>query len=81
MKLGFTAWIIFGVVIGMSLYPIVVEAVEYYGKFPPTAAYSSITLNDTVQVIGETIEAERYNRNLKIGTDGSILINITQGFP
>ncbi len=75
------AYLVLGIILGGSIYPIMIEAVEYYGKFPPTAAYSSITLNDTVQVIGETIQAESYARNLKIGTDGSILINITQGFP
>lgn len=67
-------WILFGIVIGMSLYPIVVEAVEYYGKFPPTAAWSGITLNDNDTTFDATLDAIQYNRELYIISDGSIII-------
>ncbi len=64
-----------------SFYPIITEAVEYYGKFPPTVAYSQITVNDTIQTVGTVLDADSYSQNLNFGSDGSILINVTQGFP
>ena len=82
MKSGI-AWIIVGVIIGAAFYPVIVEAQEYFGKFPPTPAWQEIEVaNDAVMnpfVVGNTIiNASSYSDKIFLVTDGSILINITE---
>ena len=55
-------------------YPDREEIKEMIYAIPPTAAFSSIELNDTVFTTGDVIEADAYNRKLFIITDGSIII-------
>ena len=55
-------------------YPDREEIKEMIYAIPPTAAWSTITLNDTVGTQGDTVEAFAHNRQLHIITDGSIII-------
>ncbi len=72
---SFVLGAVFGAVMIFSIYPILVEAADYYGKFPPTPAWSKIIVNDKVNNLGENMTANQYNRELFIVTDGSIEIN------
>ena len=76
-------WMVFGGVIALSFYPILVEAQDYFGKFPPTPAWQTVEVaNDAIMnpfVVGNTIiNATSYADKIFIVTDGSILINITE---
>lgn len=55
-------------------YPDREEIKEMIYAIPPTAAWSTITINDTLDTQGDLIESNIYNRNLHIITDGSIII-------
>ncbi len=71
------AWLIFGIIIGASLYPVIVEAVEYYGKFPPTPAFQEFEIDNNATGVDLTINqtfinATSYKDKLFIVTDGSI---------
>ena len=76
------AWIIVGVVLGLSLYPIVTEAQQYYGKFPPTPAWQEIDTDDNVAAINNFsqpfLNASSYNDRFFIISDGSIDIFFTE---
>lgn len=72
------AWILFGIIIGIAFYPIASEAIEYYGKFPPTAAWTTISVNDT-QNPNSTMIPFSYSAPLYFASDGSINITITNG--
>ncbi len=86
-KLAFL-WLMIGIGVGAIMFQEnIVDAVQYDYAYPdraeiqemiyavpPTAAWSIITLNDTVNTEGEEVEAIQYNRKLHIITDGSILI-------
>ena len=41
---------------------------------PPTEAFSSIQLNDTLLAQGDIIQSDTFNRKLHIITDGSIIL-------
>ncbi len=72
---------IIGVIMFASFYPIVIEAQEYFGKFPPTPAWQEIEIaNDAVPIPNpETIIlADSYSDKMFLVSDGSIIINITQ---
>lgn len=75
------AWLILGVVIGGSLYPIMIEAVEYYGKFPPTAAISTLRLNDTVDTQGVEVTALSYDQTIRFESDGTIEFGVGVSAP
>ncbi len=71
------AWLIFGIILGASFTPIIIEAVEYYGKFPPTAAWQTLEIdaNSSSVDLGNNqtfINATSYRDKLWIVTDGSI---------
>jgi len=72
------AWMIFGIIIGASLYPIVVEAQDYFGKFPPTPAWQELEIDNNATTINPLqnqtfINATSYKDKLWIVTDGSII--------
>ncbi len=81
MKSGL-AWMIVGIVIGAAFYPVIVEAQEYFGKFPPTPAWQQIEIanNGTFTPVPgpNIINATSYSDKFFFVTDGSILINLTQ---
>lgn len=70
------AWLVFGVILGASFTPILIEAVEYYGKFPPTAAWQEIETDDNATIPSQDnrtyVNATSYHDKLWIITDGSI---------
>ncbi len=63
------AWVFLGIVIGISFYPIIVEAVEYYGKFPPTRAYDTASIENTTS---QRINATSYSSPLILVSDGTV---------
>ncbi len=72
------AWLIFGVILGASFTPIIIEAVEYYGKFPPTPAWQSFEIDNNFTLPNNTqafLNATSYKDIMFIVTDGSI--NVT----
>ena len=75
------AWLILGIVIGGSVYPIMVEAQQYFGKFPPTPAWQEID-TDANAVINNFsqpfLNATSYNDRFFIISDGSIDIFFTE---
>ena len=73
------AWIVLGIILGASLYPIMIEAQDYYGKFPPTSAYSMFHLNDTIDNQNLSFNGSSYDSTIHIITDGSIVFSKTQG--
>jgi len=76
------AWLVLGVIIGGSVYPIMVEAQDYFGKFPPTPAFqdfqtdSNATINPLLSQ--NFINATSYNDRMFIISDGSLNIFITE---
>ena len=65
MKRDFIIGSVFGMVLLLTFYPIVIEAVEYYGKFPPTRAIANITTSS------ETVKADSYLEEINfIGGNG-----------
>lgn len=76
-------WMIFGIILGASFTPILIEAQEYFGKFPPTPAWQEIEIaNDhtinPLDPVTFTLDARSYSDKMFIVSDGSIIINITQ---
>lgn len=59
-------------VVGSAIY-FVVNGSE--SQIPPTPSYSTITLNDTENTQGDELNSFRYDRQLKVTTDGSIILN------
>lgn len=49
-----TTWLVLGIILGLAVFPIMSEAQEYYGKFPPTPAFRNVTTTT------DTIEADSY---------------------
>ncbi len=71
------AWLVLGIVLGGSVYPIMTEAVEYYGKFPPTPAWQTMEIDTNSSSVNlatnqSFASATSYNDKLWIVTDGSI---------
>ncbi len=64
------AYLVLGIILGGSVYPIMIEAQDYYGKFPPTVAFSKIDPNSTGDV-----EAISYSDVVTFTGDGSIEIS------
>lgn len=69
------AWVILGIVIGISFYPIMSEAVEYYGKFPPTRAYDSASIENTTS---QRINATSYSSPLILVSDDYITLEFVR---
>ena len=64
--------------------PVLTNAADYFGKFPPTPAWQDIEIitNNTIPFTTQTtVNATSYNDRLYIITDGSISINITEYIP
>ncbi len=78
----FITGLIFGIVLTVSFYPIVTEAVEYYGKFPPTSAWQELETDDdaTINVlVSQTfLNASSYKDKMWIISDGSLDIFFTE---
>lgn len=55
-------------------YPDREEIKEMIYAIPPTEAFSSIQLNDTLLAQGDIIQSDTFNRKLHIITDGSIIL-------
>ena len=68
-KRYFALGFIFAFVIIVSLYPVIVEAANYYGKFPPTNAFRNFTSTS-----GESVEAESYADELNLLAGSGITI-------
>ena len=91
-KLAFL-WLMIGIGVGAILFQEnLVDAVQYDYSYPdraeiqemiyavpPTSAWSTIVLNDTIDSVGQEVDAFQYNRNIHIITDGSILIDSAIG--
>jgi len=80
-KRSFILGLIVGVVLLASFYPIVTEAQDYFGKFPPTPAWQEIEIaNDAIPTSNPQIiiTADSYSDKIFIVSDGSININITE---
>ena len=72
---------VFGAILVLVFYPSMLEAQEYFGKFPPTPAFKEVGIgnNATLFPNAETsVVAISYADDFFIVTDGSILINITE---
>ena len=83
-KITFLHGIIVGIVITASFYPVISEAQEYFGKFPPTPAWQDIEIavDANLPITDQTtINATSYNDRLFLISDGSININITEFTP
>ena len=67
-----TGWAFVFIVIGagFAVYLFLPQSSE----IPPTPAWSTINLNDTVENIDVDLDASQYNRKLYIVTDGSIIL-------
>ncbi len=75
------AWIVVGVIIGVAFYPVVVEAQQYFGKFPPTPAWQEIDTDDNAVINNFSqpfLNATSYNDRFFIISDGSIDIFFTE---
>ncbi len=81
MKSGI-AWIIVGVIIGAAFYPVIVEAQEYFGKFPPTPAWDEIETDSNATInpllAQNFINATSYSDKFFIVSDGSLNIFVTE---
>jgi len=72
---------VFGAVMVLVFYPGILEAQEYFGKFPPTPAFNEVGIGNNATIFPNTennIIAISYADDFFIVTDGSILINITE---
>ncbi len=70
-------WLVIGIGIGAIMFQgELVQLSEAIYSIPPTAAWSTITLNDTIDNVGVNFTAQEYNRQLEIKSDGSIILEL-----
>jgi len=76
------SWFILGVIAAVSFYPIITEAQEYFGKFPPTPAWQEIEMDDNATInpllAQNFINATSYSDKFFIISDGSLNIFVTE---
>ncbi len=71
------AYLVLGIILGGSVYPIMTEAQTYYGKFPPTPAWQELEAdNNFTRPLQEQLflNATSYSDKMFIVSDGSISV-------